>query len=203
MKKLSVFVVALTLSVGMAQAQFGIKFGARAGLNVNSLSYSWDDVKSENLIGFQIGPVLDVSILGFGVEAGILYNQKGGKFKFGNESMDLRNSYLDIPINLKYSLGLGGIGVYAAIGPNFSLALDGKNFGEVLGAAEELKEGNVKNFEVGLNFGAGVKISKIGIGVQYGLGLSDVYKYPMQAVGLAKDLTAKNRTIAVLLTYYF
>lgn len=204
MKKVSIIAIVLLLGVSLStQAQ--IKFGLRAGVNVNDLSLSMEDAKVDNIVGFQVGPVVEIGLLGIGAEAGILYNQKGGKLKFPTGDETFRNSYIDIPINLKYTFGILGIGAYATAGPYFSFALDGKDFNDVLSAGNELKDGDVSNFDIGLNFGLGVKLSKIGIGAQYGLGLSDVYSIPKDAFynAIGKETKAKNKTISVLLTYYF
>ena len=194
------------------QAQ-SIKFGLRAGANINDFSLSKSIIKADNLVGFQVGPVVEIGVIGLSAEAGLLYNMKGAKLKAEIPGIGVpiieetvRNSYLDIPINLKYNFGLLGIGAYAAAGPYFSYALDGKNFNETIGALSSATDGDISDFDIGLNFGLGVKVSKIGVGVQYGLGLSEVYTIPKDAVleqfGV-KTGKVKNRNISLLLTYYF
>ncbi|MCD7971153.1 MAG: PorT family protein [Candidatus Azobacteroides sp.] len=204
MKKLSVLTVIMLLGFSLSSHAQLVKFGLRAGLNVNDFSLSSDLVKANNMVGFQVGPVVDINLLGFGVEAGVLYNQKGAKIEDEEtgEKTTFRNSYLDIPINLKYNVGLMGVGLYAAVGPYFSFALDGKKFGDAIDAVGDFTSGDIDNFDIGLNFGIGAKVSKIGVGVQYGLGLKEAYEIPKSDVSL-ESTKVKNRGFSVLLTYYF
>ena len=217
MKKLSFLTIVILLGVCVStQAQ--ISFGLRAGANMNNLSFSLDDIKTNNMVGFMAGPVLEVSvpIVGLGVETGLLYNMKGTKLDGAKDEVlgtfikgeTIRNHYLDIPVNLKYSLPIPMLDVHLTAGPYFSYALSGKDFKDVVGATGGLKDGDTKDFEVGLNFGIGAKFSKIGVRAQYGLGLTDVYKLPKEFVQGAipgnnnVESSAKNRVISLMLTYY-
>lgn len=50
------------------------------------------------------------------MDGALLYSQKGDKM----EGLDMKQSGLDIPVNLKYSIGLGSmLGIYVAAGPDF------------------------------------------------------------------------------------
>ncbi len=66
------------------------------------------------------------SVIGLGVDGALLYSQKGDKM----EGLDMKQSGLDIPVNLKYSIGLGSmLGIYVAAGPDFFFNFKGdKNF---------------------------------------------------------------------------
>lgn len=72
----------------------------------------------DNSTGFFFGPMAEITIpvIGLGVDGALLYSQKGDKM----EGLDMKQSGLDIPVNLKYSIGLGSmLGIYVAAGPDF------------------------------------------------------------------------------------
>lgn len=115
-----------------AQAQFswGIKGGVNLVSNdLSNLSGIVQDkaqiMNKDNYTGFFIGPKaeLRVPILGFGIEAAALYSQKG--MSVGEGETFKQNSF-QIPLNIKYSFGLGNVAnVFIAASPEF-----GFNVGE-------------------------------------------------------------------------
>ena len=132
------------------QAQFS--FGVKGGLNIAKVSFSGDytsNFSSDNRAGFFIGPMAEftVPLIGIGVEADALYDQK--QIKMGDEKEVMH--YLDIPISLKYSIGLGKLAsVFAAVGPQFAFNL---------GNSEGLKERfDINKSNLSLNLGLGAKL---------------------------------------------
>ena len=123
MKKLSILAISMLLGISVStQAQ--ISFGLRAGANMNRLSFDVSDIKVDNMYGLQVGPIVEISvpIVGLGVETGLLYNMKGTKMK-EVENIDaetIRNHYLDIPVNFKYSLPIPMLDLHVTAGPYFS-----------------------------------------------------------------------------------
>lgn len=114
MKKFfSVFMIAVCcMALAMpAQAQL-IKFGVKGGVNLSKLKF---EGMKDNSTGFFFGPMAEITIpvIGLGVDGALLYSQKGDKM----EGLDMKQSGLDIPVNLKYSIGLGSmLGIYVAAG---------------------------------------------------------------------------------------
>lgn len=173
----TVIIAGVLVSAQSAQAQ--VKFGVKVGLNVSSLDYEgWDD--KDNDTGFFVGPMLDVTIplIGIGVDGALMYSQRGGG--------DYKQSGLEIPINLKYNIGLGSIlGVYIAVGPDFFF-----NFKDVKVSGVEKED-----CQVGLNLGAGVKLLKhFQVGVNYQWGLNSTFEY---------NGDYKTNTWQVALAYFF
>ena len=169
MKKIfSAFIIAVgCMFMAMpAQAQL-IKWGVKGGVNLTKID--WDggiDKNKENSTGFFIGPMAEVTIplVGLGVDGALLFAQRG--VKVGDES--IRQNGLDIPINLKYTIGLGSaLGIYVAAGPDFYFNFSGdKNYGE-------LGRLNKKNAQVGINVGAGVKLLRhLQVGANYNIPLN-------------------------------
>ena len=113
MKKFfSVFMIAVCCMVLAmpAQAQL-IKFGVKGGVNLSKLKL---EGMKDNSTGFFFGPMAEITIpvIGLGVDGALLYSQKGDKM----EGLDMKQSGLDIPVNLKYSIGLGSmLGIYVAV----------------------------------------------------------------------------------------
>lgn len=175
-KSISILIVLFALAVAVpSQAQ--IKFGVKGGLNLaNSLSDAWADAgNTDNYTGFFIGPMVDITvpIIGLGVDGALMYSQKGNKL----DGETLRQQGLEIPINLKYSIGLGSLAsFYLAAGPSFffnfrssdDLVLDGAGEGSKL---------SYKNAELALNLGAGVKLLRhLQVGVNYNMPFTDSAK---------------------------
>ena len=98
MKKFfSVFMIAVCcMALAMpAQAQL-IKFGVKGGVNLSKLKF---EGMKDNSTGFFFGPMAEITIpvIGLGVDGALLYSQKGDKM----EGLDMKQSGLDIPVNLK------------------------------------------------------------------------------------------------------
>ena len=153
-------VAALSAMPSMMQAQ--VKFGVKAGLNVTQMSLSQDVVSKSNQEGFFVGPTVKVTLplVGLGVDASALYDQRDAKF--GDEKVSQRS--INVPINLRYGIGLGSLAsVYLAAGPQFGFNIGQKNyFGE---DGFKFKD---SNFSV--NVGAGVSvISHLEVGFTYNI----------------------------------
>jgi len=182
MKKwITLFTVTVCLAMAMpAKAQ--IKFGVKGGLNLASASLSdaWDAKgNADNYTGFFIGPMVDITIpiIGLGVDGALMYSQKGAKISFDDDlgSTTFKQQGIEIPVNLKYSIGLGSsASIYFAAGPSFFFNMnsdDDLTFDSVKGSLDYDKS------EVSLNLGAGVKLLKhLQLGVNYNMGLTDSAK---------------------------
>ena len=116
MKKIfSVLMVAVALMMAApAQAQL-IKFGVKGGLNMSKIDWKGGvEGNKDNTTGFFIGPMAEVTlpIIGLGIDGALMYSQRGKD--------EYKEQGLEIPINLKYTIGLGSLlGVYLSAGPDF------------------------------------------------------------------------------------
>ena len=167
---LLVFVAIVTMVALPAQAQ--LKFGVKGGLNISKVHFDKNVVSDGNVTGFNIGPMIEfkVPIVGIGFDAALLYSQKG--FKIGDKSM--HTDHLDVPVNLKWKIGLPVAKVYFTGGPYISFRMAGDklldDIDNIAGSFES------KSFGAGLNFGAGVELfSHLQVGFNYGLGLTNNY----------------------------
>ena len=193
-KVLSVLMVAVALMMAVpAQAQL-IKFGVKGGMNFSKLDTdvkSWYDAK-ESSTGFFIGPMAEVTlpILGLGVDGALMYSQRG--------SGEVKQEGLEIPVNLKWSFGLGSmLGAYLAVGPDFFF-----NFNDTSHEYMKMEEA-----QVSINLGAGLKLlKKLQVGLTYQIPIQDSHyltNISLAPDAKASDVGAAQKTWQVSLAYIF
>ena len=193
-KVLSVLMVAVALMMAApAQAQL-IKFGVKGGMNFSKLDTdvkSWYDAK-ESSTGFFIGPMAEVTlpILGLGVDGALMYSQRG--------SGEVKQEGLEIPVNLKWSFGLGSmLGAYLAAGPDFFF-----NFNDMSHEYMKMEEA-----QVSINLGAGLKLlKKLQVGLTYQIPIQDSHyltNISLAPDAKASDIGAAQKTWQVSLAYIF
>ena len=184
MKKITCMLVAVMALFVVTPAQAQFSWGIKGGVNMfsNSLSdlkgMGKDQLTSkDSYTGFFIGPKAEirVPILGFGVEAAALYSQKEMSVVEGETFK--QNSFL-IPLNVKYSFGLGNIAnVFIAAGPEF-----GFNVGETQKVFNDIvknKDGNyvgdikayaLEKSTLAINVGVGATLlSHLQVAVNYNI----------------------------------
>ena len=159
MKKI-ISVLLLAVCLGMAMpAQAQLKWGVKGGVNLAKVTGDDTDWK-DKMGGFFIGPMAEftIPVVGLGVDAALQFSQKGIK----SDADGLKQVGLDIPVNLKYNIGLGSLlGVYVAAGPDFFFDFKSKEPGF-----------DKKRAMVGINVGAGVKLIKhLQVGFNYNIPL--------------------------------
>ena len=117
-----------------------------------------------------------------------MYSQKGAKISFDDDlgSTTFKQQGIEIPVNLKYSIGLGSsASIYFAAGPSFYFNMksdDDFTFNSVAGSLDYDKS------EVSLNLGAGVKLLRhLQLGVNYNMGLTDSAKAKIDSPSSAWD----------------
>lgn len=117
-------IVIMVAAVTPAQAQF--RWGIKAGSAVNTMKFNKNIVNSDNRAGFTGGLMIDFTapLIGVGMDASVLYAARSVDFvNDQNESITKRRSYIDIPINFKYKLGLPLVGKFitpfVTTGPTF------------------------------------------------------------------------------------
>ena len=193
MKKIiSVLMVAVALMmVAPAQAQL-IKFGVKGGMNFSELDLNVKSIEGvkEKSTGFFIGPMAEVTlpIIGLGIDGAVMYSQRGAD--------ELKEQGLEIPVNLKYTIGLGSmLGIYIAAGPDFFF-----NFKDVDWENVDWENVDAKKTQVALNLGAGVKLlRKLQVGINYQIPMGDNFEWK----DAGKAITAKNKTLQASVAYIF
>lgn len=180
-------VCCMFMATTTAQAQL-IKWGVKGGVNMTKIDF--DGGNKDNMAGFFIGPMAEVTIpiVGLGVDAALLFSQKGIKADDDGH----KQAGLDIPVNLKYTIGLGSaLGIFIAAGPDFYFDFKGEENGY-----------EKKKAQVGINVGAGLKLlSHLQIGVNYNIPLGDHFEFVDAAEKVWKG--GKDKTWQVSLAYIF
>ncbi len=170
MKRVYLLILALVAWMAVpAQAQF--KWGIKGGANISSIHFSDlpEIFSTDNLTGFHIGPTIELMapFVGLGFDASILYSQTG--MEIGTQK--IKSDYLNVPVNLKWKIGIPAVKVFAAAGPYIGFRLGGGKIWDVI-----IDEVQSKSFSAGLNLGAGVElIQHLQISATYQLGLTDNY----------------------------
>lgn len=205
MKKLLLSLVAMFVAISVsAQDAKAITWGVEAGMNVNSLSFSLADFESSNRLGFFAGPKVKfkVPLLGFGADAAVLYNMNGAEFHdiLNSEVRNKSLSYLEVPVNVRYSFGISAISVYLATGPQFNYCLSSEStLNELYGSALT----DFSRSTWGWNVGGGVELfNHLQIGISYVIPISNTGE--LTSANLSNIFTNfSQKTVKVRLAYFF
>jgi len=164
MKKALVVCSLALLSFIPASAQFS--WGLRGGVNfVNNdiTAIGEEQIKDkESYTGYFLGPMAEVQIpiIGLGIDAALLYSQKGLKLAEGET---MKDQSLSVPIYLKYTFGLGNtLGIFGQAGPQFDYKIGDldKTFktSSQDGTWQDTQKFILEQYTWSVNLGAGVKL---------------------------------------------
>lgn len=195
----------LTLTFGCATAAWSqsiIKFGVRGGLDLEKASFDKDALSDANRLGFFIGPMVElkVPLVGLNVDAALLYHNS--EVKADNDAtVDTKSTLqsLDIPITVKYVLGLGSkLSVFAGTGPQFSFNIGDKDILD--------NHYTLKSSDFSWNLSAGVRLlSHLQVAYNYNIGIGKTAEAKSEAtdalLSLGKNL--RHNTHQVSLSYIF
>lgn len=184
MKKLMMIVIAMMAFSMSSQAQ--VKFGLKGGLNLTNLSLSESvsaNLKSKE--GFHIGPTIKftVPIVGLSFDASALYDQRSAKVQTTSDETTIKSQSIQIPINIRYGVGLGSVAnIFAFAGPQFGFNLGDKTQEIIKGAANwTLRSSNISG-----NVGLGATIlGHLQISANYNFALGKTGE--IEAVDAAKS----------------
>lgn len=203
MKKLFTLIVLVVATCFAMPASAQLKFGVKGGLNITDMSLSSDVFETSNRTGFFIGPTVKFTlpIVGLGIDASALYDQRESELtNADNEVTKIKQQAINIPINLRYDIGLGSLAaVYLAAGPQFGFNVGDKNqtlFDDV--ADWKL---NSSNFSV--NVGAGVMLlSHLQVGANYNIVCGKTGKITYLD-GVESALRGRSNSWQISMAYYF
>jgi len=163
---------ALILSV-TTTAEAQVRFGVKAGYNAAKASVNNDNVKADYISGYHVGPMLEAMVGkgGIGVDVAVLYSEKG----FSSERDKVRNSYIEVPLNVKFKFGIPVFNPFVAAGPYVDYLVTGDKIWNVV--EDVSKTIKAQSFGAGLNFSLGAELfSFLQLSFNYNLGLTDNYK---------------------------
>lgn len=158
MKKVfSLALLALTVLFSIpAHADEPLKIGVKAGLNVSDFHFSSEVFDKSNQIGWFIGPTVKFTlpIVGLGMDASVLYDYRSAKLNYATVEQTVKQQQLSIPVNLRYSIGLGGTAnIFFFGGPQIAFNVGDKDYQWNKSSNYALKN---SNFSVNLGFGVTV-----------------------------------------------
>lgn len=170
MKKIFAALMLIAAFAVSVPAAAQLKFGIVGGLNLTKLSTSGNNFSSDNRAGWYIGPKIEftVPIVNLSIDGAVEYSQRQMNIGYDGASTNEQYKSIEIPINVRYTLGLGQmLGVYVATGPQFGFNVGNKNFvGMLTGSSSESIR--MKDAAVSWNVGVGVTVlSHLQVGVGY------------------------------------
>ncbi len=184
-KKVILTLLVAILSMGAANAQ--LRFGVKAGVNLNSLSHLDKGLKDADKCGFTGGLMAEfqVPVIGIGLDLSAMYTHMSSEIKDGNENYDLAKNFLEIPINLKYKIGIPVVSrivtPFIFTGPSFAIRLD-KNKKDVAHFIQ------TKGVQTVWNVGIGVELIRhLQIQGGYGFGINNIAKKVAASQGQSYD----------------
>ena len=215
MKKiLSIAIAAIILATTAIPAAAQFRWGPRIGTEVGSMRFDKSVFNNENRAGFTGGLTAEfgIPIIGICFDASLMYvhrvSHSEAKIATGattgdNEvlaSSKFRNrDYLEIPINLKYKIGLpiDGkiISPYLMTGPTFSVLASKRDINEAF---------RNRRFSTAWNFGAGVELfSHLQISAAYGIGMNRMIEASNNAAVTGSTLDSKSNYWTITAAWLF
>ncbi len=205
MKKIFLTIFVLTALFYGATASAQVRFGAVAGVDITTLKFNQSLFTVDQSVGYTAGVIGELMLpgVGFGLDASLLYTQRGATLHLGEKEVWSSQGYgtersylhyLEIPINLKFKYSnLNGIEniimPYVFAGPSFSFLL----------AHNKIEALDYAGGEVAINVGVGCELyKKIQVSGSYGWGMTYSLK-----TKLLDNFSAKNRTWKITVAYMF
>ena len=203
MKKIFTAIMFMAAMMVAIPANAGLNFGIKGGYNITNFSLSnlSDNVAKDNQQGFFIGPSLKIGIpvLPIGFEIAALYDQRDAKL----EGEKISQKSINIPINVRYELGLGDMaGIYVAAGPQFGFNIGDKSF-----SFDDVADYKLKDSNLSINLGAGLRLVKhLEIGFNYNIALGKTGEFNViDGAGEALGINGNGKANAwqISAAYYF
>jgi hypothetical protein len=195
------FIICL-LSFSEAHAQ--LKFGAKGGLNMTSLSFDENVFNASNRLGFYVGATakLNTPVVGFDIAA--MYEQRDAKVN--GETFTMKN--VVVPLNLRLNMGV----LYLAVGPQIGFNVGDKEFNWKEKDSYE-NTFQMKGTNLSGNLGGGVIVGPVEVGVTYNIPFGKTADATWRSVyedtikkydekGTVED-AMKTKTWTISAAYYF
>jgi hypothetical protein len=198
--KSSLAILLMLASTGM-HAQ--IKSGYIIGLNLSTMTLNTPgvDFETKTSTGIHFGKIFEIPLnTNFALQPGFLFSAKGSIYKIDTAEFSISPIYIEIPVIAVFSFGSDVVKTSLFAGTYFAYGVGGnmESGGELeyinFGSGEKC---DMKPFDIGLNFGAGVYFKGLLISAQYGLGLANVS--PVRTF----DSEMKNKVIGISITTLF
>lgn len=192
--------------VGSASAEAGLRLGPRIGAQVNHMVFNRDVIEESNRTGLTAGLVLDYkSDMGFGFDIGAMYSRRSGKIPTlsniifdkptNSETKVAGGDYIEVPVNIKYTLPVPAIAPYIATGPSIAFLASEQ-------AALEAYE--QKKFDAAWQVGCGIELlDHLQVGFTYGWGITKALKSKLGWGADNELINGRNNHYTVTATWLF
>ena len=180
-----------------------IKSGYIIGMNLSTMSLKSSGINFEakTSAGVHFGKIFEIPLNdNFALQPGFLFSAKGSFYKIDTAEFSISPIYIEIPVITVFSFGPDAVKLSLYAGTYFACGVGGtRESGSELkyirfGSGENK---DMKLFDIGLNFGAGVNIKGLMISGQYGLGLANL------SPAIKGDSEMKNKVIGISLSAFF
>ena len=201
------FLMALFLMFAMTAVHAQVKFGPKVGMNLSTMTLKSSGISLDPkmLVGFHAGVISEIGLTeNLFLQPGVLFSSKGSKYELTLLEQTFKFSMapgvIEVPVNVLYSFGTGSVKLNLFAGPYVALGITGKT--KIDEESQDISYGSsdeddMKPFDFGLNFGAGVNINGFLISAQYGFGLANL------APDTSGDSEMKNKVLAISMGYLF
>ena len=137
-----------------------IDFGIKGGVNVTNMSMDNSVLDASNRSGFFFGPMVKFTLplIGLGFDASALYDQRDAVLKSDEKNIDekLSQKSIQIPINVRYGVGLGSLAnVFVFAGPQFGFNVGDK----VQTLVDDALDWRLKDSNLSVNIGLGATVA--------------------------------------------
>ncbi len=201
-----ILVVAMALMM-CCSASAGLRFGVKAGLNVDKLHFNKDAFNADNRTGFTGGVMGEfmIPVVNLGVDLSVMYTRMNSRdyvtvptsdgLGVTQKEISSGKNFIELPLNIKYKLTLPAIEKiikpYVYTGPTFAFKL-GKD------TWDQIKS---KTCQVAWNVGLGIElINHLQVQASYGIGMNNVFK--MTGIN-TQDFKVKNNYWTVTAAWLF
>lgn len=205
MKKLVIAIITVMSLVSASSASAQFRFGPMAGVNLTDLNFKQDLAAVDKSVGYSAGIMGELMFpgIGFGIDLGLYYEQRGATLHLGDWPMwqhqgygnpRLYLHYAVIPVHLRFKYtNLNGFEDILA-----PFAYAGPSVGMLVGHSK-LDCMSFPFGELGVDFGIGVEIMrKWQVSASYNMG----FTYALKDKTLT-NYSARNSTWALRVAYLF
>lgn len=206
MKRYSLILLFVFLSVGMANAQL-FKFGIKAGVSSSRVKFSEIDLgnnlvakEGNSITGMHFGVVSRVQLLGFFVQPELYFSSTGGDIKIVDISTGVETvrtqkfNKIDIPVLVGWKFGPARVG----IGPVASIVISDKAvLKDYTGYDEQFNKATF-----GYQVGVGLDIWKLGFDLRYEGSLSKLGD-GIKVQGQERSFDSRNPQLLASVALYF
>lgn len=195
----SIIIVLAFLILSSLYESYGqIRPGHTVGANFSTMAFKGreENYNPETSMGIHVGAIVDIPLRkNLSFQPAFLFSSKGSDFVSDTADFNLSPIYIEIPLNVISNFGFKGTNISLSAGAYVAYAIGGYRI-EIEGDLTDLEYGtgesdDLRPFDAGLNFGAGITIKSLMIVLQYGIGLIDI------SAGEFKDSELKNRVISI------